>query len=60
MNPLPGRDDLAPGTTLGMVSGKDDLPADYHETVASRRAEEERWREEHQRYFAWLDRISKE
>lgn len=57
---LPYRDDLPPGTTLDMVSGKDDLPDDYPETVAARRAEDERWREEDRRYFAWLDRISKE
>lgn len=58
MNPLPGRDDLPPGTTLGMVSGKDDLAPDYPETVAARRAEEERWRHEDRRFWeSWWGRF---
>lgn len=62
MNQLPGPDDLAPGTTLAQVSDPDpDRGGGHRERELDERlCREEDRRYLDRRYFAWLDRISKE
>lgn len=57
MNSLPGRDDLSPGCTLSDVIDPD---PDRGGGQRERELDERLCREEDRRYFAWLDRISKE
>lgn len=49
-----------PGVSARDISGRDDLPEDWHERREDIMADQAQAQAEDDRYWRWLDRITKE